>query len=94
MEFQLWKQDTKGARLGEIRTAHGVVHTPVFMPVGTRGTVKALTPEDLHFLGADMVLANTYHLWLRPGMDLIKAVGGLHRFMHWDRAIFLLLNWQ
>ena len=87
MEFQLWKQDTEGARLGEIQTARGVVHTPVFMPVGTRGTVKALTPEDLHSLGATMVLANTYHLWLRPGMDVIKSVGGLHRFMHWDGSL-------
>ena len=73
-----------GARLGEIRTAHGVVPTPVFMPVGTQATVKGLTPEDLNSLGAQIVLANTYHLWLRPGVDLIKTVGGLHRFMHWD----------
>jgi len=70
--------------LGEIRSPHGVVSTPVFMPVGTRGTVKGLTPEDLHSLGARIVLANTYHLWLRPGADLIQTVGGLHRFMHWD----------
>ena len=80
----LSRQDTDGARLGEIRTSHGVVQTPVFIPVGTRGTVKGLTPEDLISLGAGMVLANTYHLWLRPGADLIKGMGGLHRFMHWD----------
>jgi queuine tRNA-ribosyltransferase len=83
--FSLWKQDTDDAtRLGEIRTPHGNVQTPLFMPVGTRGTVKGLTPEDLLSLGAGMVLANTYHLWLRPGPDLVKAVGGLHRFMHWE----------
>lgn len=84
MEFHLWQQKSTGARLGEIRSPHGVVSTPVFMPVGTQGTVKGLTPEDLHSLGARIVLANTYHLWLRPGADLIQAVGGLHRFMHWD----------
>ncbi len=84
MEFYLLKQDISGARLGEIWTGHGVVPTPVFIPVGTQGTVKGLTPEDLHSLGAGIVLANTYHLWLRPGVELIRAVGGLHRFMHWD----------
>ncbi|NIQ90701.1 MAG: tRNA guanosine(34) transglycosylase Tgt, partial [Deltaproteobacteria bacterium] len=84
VEFHLWQQKSTGARLGEIRSPHGVVSTPVFMPVGTQGTVKGLTPEDLHSLGARIVLANTYHLWLRPGADLIQAVGGLHRFMHWD----------
>ncbi|UCG14873.1 MAG: tRNA guanosine(34) transglycosylase Tgt [Deltaproteobacteria bacterium] len=85
VEFHLWKQDKDiGARLGEIWTSHGVVQTPVFMPVGTRGTVKGLTPEDLHSLGAEILLANTYHLWLRPGADLVRAMGGLRRFMHWD----------
>jgi queuine tRNA-ribosyltransferase len=84
VEFYRWKQDTDGARLGEIRTPHGAVQTPVFMPVGTKGTVKGITPEDLQSLGAEMVLANTYHLWLRPGAELIEAMGGLHRFMHWD----------
>jgi len=83
VEFFLWKQDATGARLGEIRTAHGVVPTPVFMPVGTQGTVKGLTSEDLHSLGARIVLANTYHLWLRPGADLVRGFGGLHRFMNW-----------
>ncbi len=87
MEFYLWKEDTDATRLGEILTPHGAVQTPVFMPVGTRGTVKGLTPEDLQSLGARIVLANAYHLWLRPGADLIKAVGGLHRFMHWDGPI-------
>lgn len=84
MEFYLRKQYTDGPRLGEIGTPHGTVQTPTFMPVGTKGTVKGLTPEDLKSLGAEIVLANTYHLWLRPGADLIEALGGLHRFMHWD----------
>ena len=84
MEFYLWKQDKNDVRLGEIRTSHGAVQTPGFMPVGTKGTVKGVTPEDLKSLGAEMVLANTYHLWLRPGAELIEAMGGLHRFMHWD----------
>jgi len=84
VEFYLRKQYTDGPRLGEIGTPHGTVQTPTFMPVGTKGTVKGLTPEDLKSLGAEIVLANTYHLWLRPGADLIEALGGLHRFMHWD----------
>ncbi|MFP3869766.1 MAG: tRNA guanosine(34) transglycosylase Tgt [Syntrophobacteria bacterium] len=85
MEFHLWKQGTGSSlRLGEIWTPHGAVQTPVFMPVGTRGTVKGLTPEELNSLGVEIVLANTYHLWLRPGPDLVKAAGGLHRFMHWE----------
>src|SRR5512139_3819447 len=75
------------ARSGELTTAHGVVRTPVFMPVGTQGAVKAVTPRDLHELGAEMILANTYHLHLRPGEDLIGRLGGLHRFSGWDRAI-------
>jgi queuine tRNA-ribosyltransferase len=73
--------------MGEICTPHGVVHTPAFMPVGTKGTVKGLTPEDLRELGTEILLANTYHLWLRPGADLVKALGGLHHFMHWDRPL-------
>lgn len=84
MKFYLLTQDETGARLGEMRTGHGVVSTPVFMPVGTQGTVKGLTPEELHSLGAQIVLANTYHLWLRPGVEVIGAIGGLHRFMHWN----------
>ena len=83
MNFYLLTEDKTGARLGEMRTGHGVVSTPVFMPVGTQATVKGLTPEDLHSLGAQIVLANTYHLWLRPGVNVIGAMGGLHRFMHW-----------
>jgi len=75
------------ARLGHLRTAHGEVQTPVFMPVGTNATVKALDPDDLHEVGAQMILANTYHLYLRPGHERIARLGGLHRFMAWDRPI-------
>ena len=77
-----------GARAGLIHTAHGVIETPVFMPVGTQGTVKALTPRDLlNDLDAKIILANTYHLFLRPGHERIERFGGLHRFMAWPRAI-------
>jgi len=75
------------ARLGELSTPRGVVPTPVFMPVGTHATVKTLTPEEVRGLGARIILANTYHLFLRPGVEVIQALGGLHRFMHWDGAI-------
>jgi queuine tRNA-ribosyltransferase len=75
------------ARLGHLRTPHGEVQTPVFMPVGTNATVKALDPDDLHEVGAQMILANTYHLYLRPGHERIARLGGLHRFMAWDRPI-------
>jgi queuine tRNA-ribosyltransferase len=73
--------------VGELRTGHGVFETPVFMPVGTQATVKSLTPEDLRDIGAQIVLANTYHLYLRPGSGLIEQLGRLHRFMAWDRSI-------
>jgi queuine tRNA-ribosyltransferase len=75
------------ARRGRLHTAHGVVETPAFMPVGTLGTVKSLTPADLREIGVQIVLANTYHLFLRPGHALIAALGGLHRFMAWDGPI-------
>lgn len=75
------------ARAGELLTPHGVVPTPVFMPVGSQATVKTLTPDDVKGLGFNMVLANTYHLDLRPGIDVIEKMGGLHRFMAWDGAI-------
>ncbi|HSH21399.1 MAG TPA: tRNA guanosine(34) transglycosylase Tgt, partial [Candidatus Caenarcaniphilales bacterium] len=75
------------ARLGRLRTPHGDVETPVFMPVGTNATVKALDPDDLREVGAQMILANTYHLYLRPGHERIARLGGLHRFMAWDRPI-------
>ena len=75
------------ARLGKIHTPHGCVETPAFIPVGTQATVKSVTPEELCDLGAEIILANTYHLYLRPGHDVIEKLGGLHRFMHWDRPI-------
>jgi len=75
------------ARLGLLETAHGVVETPVFMPVGTQATVKTMTPQELEAVGAGMILSNTYHLYLRPGSDLVKEAGGLHRFMGWQRSI-------
>src|SRR5690242_6327395 len=75
------------ARVGELRTAHGPVETPVFMPVGTQATVKGLTPAQLAEAGARMVLGNTYHLALRPGDGLIAELGGLHRFMNWGGPI-------
>jgi queuine tRNA-ribosyltransferase len=75
------------ARRGRLTTPHGTVETPAFMPVGTQGTVKAVTREELLAVGAEMVLANTYHLFLRPGTELIKKLGGLHRFMNWSGPI-------
>ncbi|MFC1942919.1 tRNA guanosine(34) transglycosylase Tgt, partial [Chloroflexota bacterium] len=75
------------ARTGELITSHGTVPTPVFMPVGSQATVKTLTPEDVRCVGFGMVLANTYHLYLRPGVEVIKKMGGLHRFMAWDGAM-------
>lgn len=86
MRFEL--QHTEGnARTGVFYTDHGPVQTPVFMPVGTQGTVKAIEQRELHELGAQIILGNTYHLYLRPGPDVVAAAGGLHRFIQWDRAI-------
>ncbi len=88
MDFEVTAKDARTkARLGRLRTAHGVVETPVFMDVGTLGTVKSLEPRDLFALGTQVVLGNTYHLLLRPGRDVIAAAGGLHRFMGWDGPI-------
>src|SRR5215470_19389115 len=75
------------ARAGRLALAHGAVETPAFMPVGTYGTVKAMTPEELAGLGAEIVLGNTFHLMLRPGNEIMRAHGGLHGFMHWRRPI-------
>jgi queuine tRNA-ribosyltransferase len=75
------------ARCGEVTTLHGTFQTPIFMPVGTQATVKAVTPENLLDLGAEIILANTYHLFLRPGHELVRELGGLHRFMNWNRPI-------
>ncbi|MBI5892664.1 MAG: tRNA-guanine transglycosylase, partial [Deltaproteobacteria bacterium] len=88
MPFELLKKDqSTNARLGRITTQHGVINTPVFMPVGTQGTVKAMLPEELKDLGVEIILSNTYHLYLRPGHELIKKLGGLHKFMNWDKPI-------
>jgi queuine tRNA-ribosyltransferase len=88
MNFQVLHQDSKTrARLGVMHTVHGPVETPVFMPVGTQATVKGLTQADLEGLGAQIILGNTYHLFLRPGENVINELGGLHRFMSWPRAI-------
>jgi queuine tRNA-ribosyltransferase len=85
--FELRKTDASGARLGRLHTLHGVVDTPVFMPVGTQGTVKGLTQYALEELGVQILLGNTYHLYLRPGHERIRQLGGLHGFMAWPRAI-------
>ena len=76
-----------GARRGVMMTAHGEVDTPAFMPVGTQGAVKSLSPDDVRDAGAQIVLGNTYHLWLRPDLEVIGLHGGLHRFMGWSRPI-------
>jgi queuine tRNA-ribosyltransferase len=85
--FELRKTDASGARLGRLHTPHGVVDTPAFMPVGTQGTVKGLTQYALEELGVQILLGNTYHLYLRPGHERIHQLGGLHGFMAWPRAI-------
>src|SRR5579863_2087394 len=85
--FEVLKTDPTGARLGRLTTPHGVIDTPAFMPVGTAGTVKALTQQALGELGVQILLGNTYHLYLRPGHELIRRLGGLHRFMSWTGAI-------
>lgn len=76
-----------GARLGRLHTPHGVIETPIFMPVGTQATVKAMTPEELKDIGSQIILSNTYHLYMRPGHDLVERAGGLHKFMNWDKPI-------
>jgi len=87
-KFTVVKKDsTSGARLGRLDTAHGVVETPAFMAVGTQASVKAVTPRDLDEIGCQIVLANTYHLYLRPGIEVIRDLGGLHRFMGWSKPI-------
>ncbi|MFO8069280.1 MAG: tRNA guanosine(34) transglycosylase Tgt [Alkalibacterium sp.] len=81
------KEKHTGARLGTITTPHGTFETPMFMPVGTLATVKTIAPEELEEMGAGIILSNTYHLWLRPGADIIEEAGGLHKFMNWDKGI-------
>src|SRR5271157_4134236 len=86
--FELLKTDSRTqARLGRLTTAHGIVDTPVYMPVGTQASVKALDPRELVEMGSQIILGNTYHLNIRPGLDIIRAAGGLHRFINWERPI-------
>ncbi len=86
--FDLVKKDAKThARRGVVHTPHGDIQTPIFMPVGTQATVKAMTSRELKEIGSQIILSNTYHLHLRPGEDLIREAGGLHKFMSWDRPI-------
>src|ERR1700756_2762843 len=86
--FELVRTDgPTAARRGRLQTRHGTVETPMFMPVGTQGTVKAVTPAHLREIGAQIILGNTYHLNLRPGSELVREVGGLHTFMCWDGPI-------
>ncbi len=85
--FEVLATDPSGARLGRLTTPHGVIETPAFMPVGTAATVKGQTQEDLEELGVQILLSNTYHLYLRPGHELIRQMGGLHKFMSWPHPI-------
>src|SRR5215471_5855077 len=88
MKFEIVAKDANTrARRGRLHTAHGVIETPVFMPVGTQATVKSMTPEQLKALNVEILLCNSYHLFLRPGPQTIAQLGGLHRFMAWDRPI-------
>jgi queuine tRNA-ribosyltransferase len=88
LTYKITHQEQNGsARCGIISTPHGEIETPVFMPVGTKATVKAMLPEEVAELGAQIILANTFHLWLRPGDDLVRDIGGLHPFMNWSRPI-------
>lgn len=87
-EFKILSQDPEsGARIGSFKTPHGIIETPVFMPVGTKATVKTMKPHELRELGAQIILANTYHLYLRPGHKIIEKLGGLHKFMNWNGPI-------
>ena len=86
LKFEILGRSGK-ARRGRLHTKHGIVNTPAFMPVGTYATVKAMMPESVAATGAEILLGNTYHLMLRPGADLVEKMGGLHRFMNWDKPI-------
>jgi len=86
LKFELLK-DNGGARTGILHLARGIVHTPAFMPVGTNATVKAMSPDEMKEMGAEIILGNTYHLYLRPGHEIIRSLGGLHRFMNWSLPI-------
>ena len=84
--FELIKTDND-ARLGKIKTLRGTIDTPAFMPVGTQGTIKGIFVDDILNTGTQIILGNTYHLFLRPGLDVLKKVGGLHKFMNWHKPI-------
>jgi len=86
LNFELLTTDGN-ARRGRVTLNHGVVETPVFMPVGTYGSVKAMSPLELNEIGAQIILGNTFHLWLRPGLDVVQTHGGLHKFIGWDKPI-------
>jgi queuine tRNA-ribosyltransferase len=86
--FELIKKDAGSkARLGRLQTPHGEIQTPIFMPVGTQASVKSVHPAELVDLNAQIILSNTYHLFIRPGMEVMEKMGGLHQFMQWDRPI-------
>src|SRR5690349_22619545 len=86
--YELIKTDPSSkARLGKLTTAHGIIDTPVFMPVGTQGSVKALDPRELLEMGTQIILGNTYHLYIRPGLDILQQGGGLHKFINWTGPI-------
>src|SRR5512134_3780718 len=86
--FEVLRLDARSkARLGRLRTGHGTIDTPVFMPVGTQASVKALDPRELDEMGTQIILGNTYHLYIRPGLDIITTGGGLHGFMNWPKPI-------
>ena len=88
IKFEIIKESSEcNARLGKLYTPHGVIETPIFMPVGTKATVKTMTPEEVEKLGAQIILGNTYHLYLKPGHKLIEEAGGLHKFMNWNKPI-------
>ena len=88
VHFELQHTDPHtGARAGILHTPRGSIETPVFMPVGTQATVKGMTPEEIKQIGSGIILSNTYHLWMRPGPDIVEEAGGLHAFMNWDRAV-------
>lgn len=91
-KFPVWYElkhicSQTGARMGTVHTPHGSFETPAFMPVGTQATVKGMSPDEVKSMGAGIILSNTYHLWMRPGSDIVREAGGLHKFMNWDRAI-------
>jgi queuine tRNA-ribosyltransferase len=88
LQFEVLTTDAAShARRGQLTLNHGVVQTPIFMPVGTYGTVKGVMPRSLHDMNAQIILGNTFHLWMRPGLDVVKQFGGLHAFEKWDKPI-------